>query len=122
LKKKFFNFSSFGNEKIFFREVYSAGVMFISDRDFIKISEYIKVSDNESYWINGNVDDHEEFSGFVRGKNVASGWHFKVEGDKTKVVMIYQTLFGGYLPQYLIDQNLLDAPMCLKLIEDGFKK
>ena len=97
--------------------MYGAGVMFISDRDFIKVSHFIKKTEKEYFWINAAVEDYEEYSGCVRAINKVAGWHFIVEGNQTKVVMIFQTIFNGYLPQYLIDQSLLEAPLCLRLME-----
>eukprot|EP01080_Neovahlkampfia_damariscottae_P002260 gene2260-2434_t len=107
----------YGDSKIVFKERYSAGVMFVSDRDFVKASQFTKKNDKEYFWINAPVEDYEVTNGCVRALNKIAGWHFIVEDDQTKVIMIFQTVFNGYLPQYLIDQSLLEAPLCLRLME-----
>jgi hypothetical protein len=95
----------------------------VSDRDFIKAAHFFKgEKEGEYYWVNAPVRDHPEIQGYVRGENSVLGWKFvEKENNETHMTMVIQTNFGGYIPQYLVDQALLGAPYTFNEISKVLK-
>lgn len=111
----------FSSEKVVMLEVYTAGSIMISDREFIYVNAIVKKGE-ETYLIKKSLENVSEATKNVRAM-ITNVYHFKPQKDgQNHITSITQLVFGGWLPQWLIDKSTLDSPFFVIEANDFLKK
>lgn len=114
----------FSSEKHIAREVYTANSMMISDREFLYVNAAVK-KDGEVFFVKKSLENVPDPEKLVRAK-LTNVFHFTPQKDGNyEIKSMTQLVFGGWLPQWLIDKSTLDSPLFIneatKFVKEKFK-